>query len=70
MYDEEWRTAIILDDILEKKNIRPYLIDETSPQNDRIPDKMRKLKINKVQAFEDFGTVVREFIKENNLTAI
>jgi len=70
VYDEEWRTAIILDDLLEKRYIRPYLIDDTSPLNDRIPDKMRKLNINKVESVEDFGTIVRQFIKENNLTSV
>ena len=70
VYDEEWRTAIILSDVLQKQYIRPYLIDDTSPMNDRIPNKMRSLDINKIDSVDDMGSMVREFIRENNLTTM
>ena len=50
--------------------IRPYLIDDTSPMNDRIPNKMRSLDINKIDSVDDMGSMVREFIRENNLTTM
>lgn len=70
VYDQEWRQAIFVADHTENQYIRPYLIDDTSPTNDRIPSEMRELDINKIESVDTMGNMVREFIRENNLTQI
>jgi TIR domain/SIR2-like domain len=64
-YDTEWSFAIAYND--DKNYIRPYIIDDTSPGDENIPERIRKLTINTITNFDDFGPVVRKFIKENNL---
>jgi len=70
VYDEEWRRAIIVADLAEKQYIRAYLIDDTSPTNDRIPAEMRQMDINKIDSVDAIANKVREFIKENKLTQV
>ena len=68
VYDTEWSYAITYDN--DKDYLRPYIIDDTSPVEERIPQRIRKKTINKIENFDDYGPVVRKFIQENNLRPI
>lgn len=79
VYDKEWTQAIYVEKFKKSSGlfkdgqetyIRPYIIDETSPTDDRIPEEIRKRNITSVPSEDDFGEIVRKFIKENNLTEI
>ncbi|MGB7393904.1 MAG: toll/interleukin-1 receptor domain-containing protein, partial [Pricia sp.] len=70
VYDKEWKSAIVLDGYKDASYIRPYIIDDTPPTHDRIPEEMRKLNIGKLPDEIDFGGPVRKFIQENELTLI
>lgn len=68
VYDTEWSYAITYDN--DKDYLRPYIIDDTSPGEEKIPQRIRKKTINKIENFDDYGPVVRKFIQENNLVPI
>jgi hypothetical protein len=68
VYSKEWNNAIFMND--ERNYIRPYIIDNTQPTDQRIPDEMRDLNIRKINSPDDLASVVRNFIKENSLTPI
>lgn len=70
VYDKEWRSAIVLDGYKDKSYIRPYIIDDTPPTDIGIPEEIRELNIEKVAALDNLGSLVRKFIKENNLTSL
>jgi len=70
VYDKEWRSAIVLDGYKEESYIRPYIIDDTPPTDSGIPEEIRVLNMAKVAQADEFGRVVRDFITENNLTAL
>ena len=70
VYDKEWRCAIVLDGFKDHSYIRPFIIDDTPPTDARIPEEIRGLNIEKIIDFNDLGSIVRKFIKENNLTPI
>lgn len=70
VYDKEWRSAIVLDGYKEESYIRPYIIDDTPPSDSGIPEEIRVLNMAKVAQVDEFGSVVRDFIAENNLTAL
>lgn len=70
VYDKEWRSAIVLDGYKDKSYIRPYIIDDTPPTDDGIPEEIRQLNIEKVPELDNLGSVVRNFIRENNLTSL
>ena len=68
VYDTEWSFAIAFD--TDKNYLRPYIIDDTSPTDQKIPKRIREKNISTITNFDDFGEVVRKFIKENNLTVV
>ncbi|CAN5460223.1 hypothetical protein BH10BAC2_BH10BAC2_25850 [soil metagenome] len=68
VYDTEWSYAITYDN--DKDYIRPYIIDDTDPGDEKIHHRLRRKTINKIDNFDDLGTVVRQFIKENNLVPV
>ena len=68
VYDTEWSFAITYD--FDRDYIKPYIIDDTSPGDEKIHKRLRQKTINKIENFDDFGTVVRKFIQENNLVQI
>jgi TIR domain/SIR2-like domain len=68
VYSKEWSNAIFMND--ERNYIRPYIIDDTQTVDQRIPDEMRNLNIEKINNVDDLSPVVRKFIKENSLTPI
>lgn len=70
VYSKEWNCAIVLDDYLEKEYLRPYILDDTEPTDERIPEGLRNLNIVKISSSDDFGPMVRQFIKENELTSL
>ncbi len=70
VYDKEWKSAIVLDGYKDQSYIRPYIIDDTPPTDDRIPEEIRNINIENIQEVDEFGNTVRKFIKENKLTAI
>ena len=70
VYAKEWRSAIVLDDYNDKSYIRPYIIDGTSPTDNRIPEEIRNLNIKKINITDDLSMVVREFLQENIFTPI
>ena len=70
VYDKEWRSAIVLDGYKDVSYIRPYIIDDTSPIDSDIPEEMRGLNIGKAPDLDNFGPLVRNFIKENKLTSL
>jgi len=70
VYDKEWKSAIVLDGYKDESYIRPYIIDDTPPTDDRIPEEIRNINIEKVIALGELGTVVRRFIAENKLTVM
>jgi TIR domain len=67
-YETEWSHAIAFDS--DKDYLRPYIIDDTSPGDENIPQRIRKKTITKIENFDDYGPVVRKFIQENKLTPI
>ena len=78
VYSKEWPRAITIEDFKGKSQgfsggrttyICPYIIDETEPTDARIPEEIRSRNITEVKS-EEFGKIVRTFIKENNLTKI
>ncbi len=70
VYDEEWRRAIYIDENKDESFIRPYIIDDTNPTDDRIPRQIRDINIEKVDEKDQFAATVRKFIRENNLTSL
>jgi hypothetical protein len=70
VYDKEWRTAIVLNAFKGHSYIRPFIIDQTNPTDDRIPEEIRSLNINTIQNFDDLGVTVQKFIRENSLTQL
>lgn len=70
VYDKEWRSAIVLDGYKEQSYIRPYIIDDTPPTDNAIPEEIRDLNIEQVATLDNFGPLVRKFIKENDLTLL
>lgn len=79
VYDKEWTQAIYVEKFKKSSGlfkegqetyIRPYIIDSTSPTDDRIPEEIRKRNITSIPSEDDFGETVRKFIKDNNLTKI
>ncbi len=70
VYDIEWRNAIFLAEWNERNFIRPYIIDDTEPTDDRIPAEIRQRDIDKIDTDTDFGPIVRKFIEDNELTPI
>ena len=68
VYDTEWSFAIAFD--TDKNYLRPYIIDDTSPTDEKIPKRIREKNITTITNFDDFGEVVRKFIKENNLAPV
>lgn len=70
VYDKEWKSAIVLDGYKDQSYIRPYIIDQTAPTDERIPDEIRNLNIVKIADFDKLEDIVRRFIKENNLTVL
>ena len=70
VYDIEWRNAIFLAEWNERNFIRPYIIDDTEPTDDRIPAEIRQRDIDKIDTDTDFGPIVRKFIEDNELTPL
>lgn len=70
VYDKEWRFAFFLDEEGEKKYIRPYIIDDTSPTDKNVPEYLRKMDIETLEDTVDFSKMVRDFIRDNELTKI
>ncbi|MEM7186586.1 MAG: toll/interleukin-1 receptor domain-containing protein [Bacteroidota bacterium] len=79
VYSKEWTRAIIIEQFKGSTDqfpdgrdtyIRPYIIDGTSPTDDRIPEEIRSRNITSIPSEKEFGKIVRTFIKENNLTKI
>jgi hypothetical protein len=70
VYDKEWKSAIVLDGYKDRSYIRPYIIDDTPPTDQGIPEEIRELNIEKVPGLDNFGPLVRKFIKENDLTLL
>jgi len=70
VYDKEWKSAIVLDGYKDESYLRPYIIDDTPPTDDRIPEEIRNINIEKVIALNELGSIVRRFIAENKLTVI
>ncbi len=79
VYEKEWTQAIHVEKFKKSNKlfkegqqtyIRPYIIDETSPVDERIPAEIRNKKITSIPSEDNFGEIVRKFIKENNLTEI
>ena len=70
VYDKEWRSAIVLDSYKEKSYIRPYIIDDTSPADIRIPEEIRNINIVRILIPDEIPNTIRKFILENNLTLI
>jgi len=79
VYEKEWTQAIYVEKFKKSSGlfregqetyIRPYIIDETSPTDDRIPEEIRKRKITSIPSEDNYGEMVRSFIKENQLTEI
>ena len=68
VYSKEWNNAIFLND--ERNYIRPYIIDETKPVDQRIPEEIRNLKIVTINSIDAIGDVTTSFIKDNKLTPI
>ena len=66
--DTEWSFAIAFD--TDKNYLRPYIIDDTGPTDEKIPARIREKNISTITNFNDLGEVVRKFIKENNLTTV
>ncbi len=69
VYDKEWKSAIVLDGYKDESYLRPYIIDDTAPTDDRIPEEIRNINIKKI-ILDDLAPMVREFIADNNLTLI
>jgi hypothetical protein len=70
VYDKEWRSAIVLDGFKDQSYIRPFIIDDTPPTDDRIPEEFRNLNITKIDNFDELDKVVRDFIRDNNLVPV
>ena len=79
VYEKEWTQAIYVEQFKQSSNlfpegqenyIRPYVIDKTLETDDRIPEEIRKRNITRIESEENFGEMVRKFIKENKLTEI
>ena len=68
VYDTEWSFAVAFDS--DKNYFRPYIIDDTSPTDDKIPKRIREKNISTMTNFDDFGEMVRKFIKDNNLIPV
>jgi len=77
VYEKEWTQAIYIEQFRKSSGlfregqdnyIRPYIIDDTAETDERIPEEIRKRKISRIAGEDDFGPMVRKFIKENNLT--
>jgi TIR domain-containing protein/SIR2-like protein len=68
VYEKEWRSAIVLNDYKEKSYILPFIIDDTQPTDERIPEEMRSLNIRKIPTLDDLSQVVKRFIKEISLS--
>ena len=77
VYEKEWIPAIHVEQFRrssgmfregQENYIRPYIIDKTEATDDRIPEEIRKRNITSIGNEDDFGPVVRKFIKDNNLT--
>ena len=60
--------AIYIDEDNDESFIRPYIIDDTDPTDDRIPQEIRNINIEKVDEQDQFEATVRKFIRENKLT--
>ena len=59
-----------MDGYKDSSYIRPYIIDDTPPTDIGIPEEIRELNIEKVLGLDNFGPLVRKFIKENELTLL
>jgi len=79
VYEKEWTQAINVEKYKldcggfregQSSYIRPYIIDDTSPTDSRIPEELRSKNITTIPSTDDFGEIVRKFIKENQLTEI
>lgn len=70
VYDKEWRFAFFLDEEGEKNYIRPYILDDTSPTHDDVPEYLRERDIETLENTNDFSKMVRDFIRDNSLTKI
>jgi len=68
VYDKEWRYAIFLED--DRHFIRPFIIDQTSPQDSRIPEEIRNLSISSIPDPNELENIIRKFIRENSFTPI
>ncbi|WGK64212.1 toll/interleukin-1 receptor domain-containing protein [Croceiramulus getboli] len=74
VYEKEWTQAIYVEKFKKSSGlfregqdtyIRPYIIDDTSPTDERIPADIRSKNIDSIPSEDDFGEVIRKFIKEN-----
>jgi TIR domain-containing protein/SIR2-like protein len=83
VYSKEWPEALMMERLMKKGSlgnwpegkesyIRPYIIDNTDPQDPRIPPHFRDNKINITTVpFEDgYEKMVRKFIAENEFNKI
>lgn len=79
VYGKEWTQAIHVERFKKSsglfKNgqesyIRPYIIDDTLPTDDRIPEEIRQTNITAIPTADDYPAMVKKFIKENKLTKI
>jgi len=70
VYDKEWRFAFFLDEEGEKNYVRPYIIDDTSPTSEDVPEYLREMDIEILGDTFNFSKMVREFIQDNKLTKI
>ncbi|MEO8148072.1 MAG: toll/interleukin-1 receptor domain-containing protein [Bacteroidia bacterium] len=67
-YGTEWNHAIAFDN--KRNYIRPYIIDDTLPVDMSIPREIRDKTIKTIKNIDNYGEVVRAFIKENNLIPV
>ena len=70
VYEQEWKSAIVLNSFNGYPNIRPFIIDKTLPTDDRIPAEIRNMNIETDLVFDDLGKTIQKFIKQNNLTQV
>lgn len=70
VYEKEWRSAIVLNGYKDQSYIRPFIIDNTNPTDERIPEEIRNLNIEIIKDFDDLGKTIQKFIRENNPTPI
>lgn len=71
VYANEWKWATTLVELAVKTNyLRSYIIDDTEPTHQNIPKQMRELDIDTIKDTNDYGPIVRKFIKDNELTLI